>query len=154
MADTRVQCTSQAQYRLREAGLLTIGDISEADGQFKPWASLQVNHEDNIAHQAFNTLAGTLVANNRHLDPFGPQVGPHRLYFGEESSEFDGRIWMYDVQQQTLPSQWQAIQDSSLDPHLHILVPFRGLHEAALLAALECCSSPSNSSWTLQQTGC
>lgn len=38
----------------------------------------------------------------------------HRIYFGEEASGVDGRIWLYDVQQHAVSSRWPAVRDSSL----------------------------------------
>lgn len=110
MAETCVFCRSQAQHRLRDAGLLTVGDITGEDGQFKTWASLPINHEDQNGLRAFDAL----VANIRPVPHFEHQMGPHRLYFGEESSESNGVLWLYNVQQQRVSSEWRVIRDSSL----------------------------------------
>lgn len=110
ISETRAHCTSQAQHRLRDVGLLTIGDITEADGSFKVWESLPVQQDDQNGHRAFEAL----VANIRPMAHFEQQVGPHRLYFGEDSSVNDGRVWLYDVPQQSVSSRWPLIRASSL----------------------------------------
>lgn len=109
-ADSKAQCSTQAQNRLRDAGLLTLGDLTEADGHIRPWNSLPVNQEDSNAHRAFTAL----VANIKPLAPFEFLPGPNRLFFGGVDSESDGHIWEYDVQQQFVTSNWPAIRDLSL----------------------------------------
>lgn len=72
VSESRVKCTTQAQRRLRDAGILTIGDISEADGRYKPWESLPVNKEDTASRRAYEAL----IANLRQQALFDPQIGP------------------------------------------------------------------------------
>lgn len=90
ISDTKVHCNTLAQQRLREAGLLTVGDISEVNGQLSPWESLPLNHEDTLGHRAYTAL----TANIRHQGIFDQQLGPHQVYFGEAESETGGRVWL------------------------------------------------------------
>lgn len=110
VSESKVQCMTQAQKRLRAAGLLTTGDISDANGQFKLWETLPVDNNDNVGRRAYTAL----LANIGNPAPFEHQIGPHLLYYGEDSSESLGQLWQYDVQQHVVSSQWQIIRDSSL----------------------------------------
>lgn len=85
-------------------------DISDADGQFKQWETLQLDHDDNAGRRAYTAL----LANIRIPGQFEQQIGPNHLYYGEESSESRGLVWLYDVQQHVVSSQWPIIRESSL----------------------------------------
>lgn len=69
ISESKVKCTTRAQQRLYQAGILTNGDISTAAGQFKPWHDLPVNHEDTEGRRAYEAL----IANLRPPAPFDPQ---------------------------------------------------------------------------------
>lgn len=108
--ESRARCFTLAQKRLQAAGLTSIKDISEANGQFKRWEELPVRHGDLAGQRAFNAL----VANISPPIPAEPQPGPHIVFYGEESSETDGNIWKFDVQQNSVSSSWVRIRASSL----------------------------------------
>lgn len=133
IAATKVQCNTLAQHRLRDSGLITVGDTLDADGRFQTWDDLQINQTDSLGHRAYNSL----LANIRPQAHFEPQAGPHRVYFGEESSEIDGRVWLYDVPQELVSSPWPIIRDSAL--------PISTFHcRAGQLQKIPRCCPPNN----------
>lgn len=109
-SEARVQCLTQAQQRLRDVGLLTVADISEANGAFRTWDSLPIDHDDNAAHRAYTAL----IANIRYQENFDLQMGPHRVFFGEAASNSNGHIWLYDVPQAAVSSRWPVIRQAAL----------------------------------------
>lgn len=136
LSETKVQCTSLAQHRLREAGLLTVGDISEANGQISAWESLPVNQDDLVGRRAYTAL----VANIRHQAFFDIQPGPHQVYCGEARLILIliyGRIWLYDVPQQQVSSRWPIIRDAALP-----ISTFRC--RAGMLSKITRCCPPNN----------
>lgn len=57
-----VRCKSLAQHRLREGGLVQIGDITANDGSFLTWIEVPHNNEDSAARKAFDRLVNNLRA--------------------------------------------------------------------------------------------
>lgn len=110
ISESRVKCTTQAQQRLYQAGILTNGDISTEEGHFKLWEDLPVDIEDTAGRRAYEAL----VANIRPPAPFDPQPGPHRVYYGEEMSAIQGKIWLFDVQQHSVSSSWPNTREAAL----------------------------------------
>lgn len=71
LSTAKVKYVTQAQTRLREAGLTSLGDITDPDGQFKQWNTLPVDLMDAAGRRAYNAL----TANIRPLMHFEHQPG-------------------------------------------------------------------------------
>lgn len=114
LSEPKVKCTSQAQQRLQASGLLSVRGITDPDGRFKAWEALMINHEDLMGRRAYNAFLANIAPLILWDPQPPPQPGPHQVFFGEASSEADGRIWLYDVPQHNISSRWNSIRNVSL----------------------------------------
>lgn len=57
----KVKCNTQAQHRLRAAGLISLGDILLPDGHFKDWETLDLNIHDVAGRRAYQAIIGAFL---------------------------------------------------------------------------------------------
>lgn len=102
-----VRCKSQAQHRLRAAGMMTVSNISSPLGAILPWHLVATNPDDRGGRKAYESM----VANLREIPDF-PRVSKLQTVFFENgvvNGAHPGLVWQYSSPESDVTSEWQAL---------------------------------------------